>query len=92
LLTRPANIRLGGIAPRRLALPINFALGPVYQVQATVHMRSPATNFSLALFPGLDCGLDCLEFSESRFEVIPGNFPCERLEKLGMSSSLEIGE
>ena len=41
---------------------------------------------------GLDCGLYCLKFNESRFEIIAGNFPREHLKFSGMPAPAEMGE
>ncbi len=53
--------------------------------------RRPA-KLRFALHPGFDSGVDYLEFSESCFEIVAGNFVCEHLEDRGTSGSLKMGE
>ena len=50
------------------------------------------SNPRSALLPGFDRGLDRFKFSESRFEVVAGNFPGEHFEFSRVPAPAEMGK
>jgi len=53
--------------------------------------RSSGASSSPGLRSGFDRSLDCFKISESRFEVVAGNFPGEHLEFPGVPAPAEMG-